>query len=229
MLTRHKLTGVVAALLMGAAVPAGLLLFPARAQAQLPPLPGGAIPVQDLPVETATTDMDTVQEPGILTQTTTTATSVSTGEGTPNFTPINGYLGELNNQLFGILNADNFTGDFPGGEPLENESTPIAEDITSDTIGTYTNAMAIAQSQMNELGGENLSNIEQTSTSTNNLLAALQANTDAVLAVAQQLQLQRQLLATLIVVEATEHAQQLSAVAQARATEERSMHTGETP
>jgi len=197
-----------------------------------PSLPGKAhaqLAVSDAPVEAATADMDTVQEPGILTQTTTTATSVTTGEGAPNFTPINGYLGNLNHQLFSGISPANASGDFPGWISLPADSTPIAKAVTQDCLTTYLAALAIAQSQSNGLGSDNLAQIEQVSTSTNNLLAAVQANTDAVLAVAQGLELERQLLATLITVEATKGAQELSAKAQAEATNTTSWNFGVDP
>ena len=224
---RDNTKAVAAALaIMGAALLTSWL-SPGKARAQIPI--GGAQIVSDPPVETATTDMDTVQEPGILTQTTTTATSVTSGEGAPNFTPINGYLGNLNNQLFSGVSPANASGDFPGWVPLPADSTPVAKAVTQDCLTTYLAALAIAQSQSNGLGSDNLAQIEQVNTSTNNLLAAVQANTDAVLAVAQGLELERQLLATLITVEATKGAQELSAKAQAEATNTTSWNFGVDP
>jgi len=224
---RDNLRDVAAALAIVGAALLACSIFPSKAPAQLP-IPGAQI-VSDPPVETATTDMDTVQEPGILTQTTTTATSVTTGEGAPNFTPINGYLGNLGNQLFSGVNPANAGGDFPGWVPLPADSTPVAKAVTQDCLTTYLAALAIAQSQSNGLGSDNLAQIEQVSSSTTNLLAAVQANTDAVLAVAQGLELERQLLATLITVEAAKGAQELNEKAQEEATNTTSWNLGVDP
>jgi len=76
---------------------------------------------------------------------------------------------------------------------------------------------------------DNLAQIEQVSSSTTNLLAAVQANTDAVLAVAQGLELERQLLATLITVEATKAGEEFNEKAQEEATNARRWNLGVEP
>ena len=225
---RDNLRDVAAALAIVGAALLTCLLSPGKAHAQIPI--GGAQIVSDPPVETATTDMDTVQEPGILTQTTATATSVTTGEGTPNFTPINNYTGGLTTQLFSGINSGNFAQWFPGWKPLPPDSTvSIAIPLSSTVLTTYNAALAIAQSQSNALGSDNLAQIEQVSSSTNNLLTAVQANTDAVLAMAQGLQLERQLLATLITVEATKAGEEFNERAQEEATNARRWNLGVEP
>jgi hypothetical protein len=225
---RDNLKAVAAALAIAGAALFACSISPGQAHAQLP-IPGAQI-VSDPPVETATTDMDTVQEPGILTQTTTTATSVTTGEGAPNFTPINGYLGNLNNQLFSGINSGNFAQWFPGWVPLPTDSTvSVAIPLASTVLTTYNAAFVIAQSQGNALGSDNLAQIEQVSSSTTNLLAAVQANTDAVLAVAQELQLERQLLAKLITVEATKAGEEFNEKAREEATNARRWNLGVEP
>lgn len=180
----------------------------------------GAQIVSDPPVEQATTDMDTVQFPALIQQDTATATSVTTPEGQGNFTPINDYNNNLTSQLFSNINSTDFPVDFPGWVPLPIQATVIAKQITTDVLATYANAIAIAQSQSSALGTDNLSSIEQVSTSTTSLLAAVQANTDAILAVAQGIQAERQLLATLITVEATKAAEELNEKAQEQATDQ---------
>lgn len=190
-----------------------LTFCPKCASAQI-----GAQIVSDPPVEQATADMDTVQFPALIQQDTTTATSVTTGEGGGNFTPINNYNGQLNNQLFSNINSTDFPTDFPGWQHLPNNTSLFAQQITTDVLATYANAIAIAQSQSNVLLSDNLQAIEQVSIGTTSLLAAVQANTDAALAVAQGIQAVRQLLATLVTVEATKAAQELSATAQEQAT-----------
>lgn len=180
----------------------------------------GAQIVSDPPVEQATTDMDTVQFPALIQQDTATATSVTTPEGQGNFTPINDYNNNLTNQLFSSINSQNFTVDFPGWVPLPAESTPLAKQITTDVLNTYGNALSIAQSESNSLGSDNLAAIESSSTGAPGVLAAIQANTDAVVAVAQGIQAERQLLATLITVEATKAAEEVNEKAQDMASEQ---------
>lgn len=164
----------------------------------------GAQIVSDPPVETATTDMDTVQEPGILVQDTATATSVTTGEGSPSYTPINNYLAGLTSEVAGGVNL----ADYPGWEPLPTDSSVVAQKVTGDTMATY-------QAAIREVSGAPeadavFSQIEQVSSSTTNLLAAVQANTDAVIAVGQQIAMERATLQTLIAVETTKAMEELN-------------------
>lgn len=176
----------------------------------------GATIVSDPPVESATTDMDTVQEPGILAQDTLTAQSVTTGGGAGLYTPINGIGSQQNQQLFTA--ATNFSQDFPGWQSLPATSTLHAQQIVSDMLNTYSSALGIAQSQGNELAGEDLSAIEQANASATAVLQALQVNTEAVLALNNQLQMLRQAIIALVTVEATHHAAEISIVAQDRAS-----------
>jgi hypothetical protein len=96
-------------------------------------------------------------------------------------------------------------------------------------LTTYGQALALAQSQEQELQGENFSNIETASSQTTNLLAAMQANTEAILADVQEQQYVRQLIATLITVEATKAGEELNERAQAEATDATSFNGGTMP
>jgi hypothetical protein len=222
MLTRHRLRNrAIAALLVGAVVPAGLLLCPAPAPAQ--------VAVSDAPVEAATADLDTVQEPGILTQTTTTATSVTTGGGGGDYVPNASYIASLDQTLFSGINAQNFADNFPGWEALPANSADLAAGIAAVTLQTYGEAIALAQSQEQELEGEDFSAIETTSSNAPAVLEALQANTEAVLADVQEQQYTRQLLATLITVEATKAGEELNERAQMEATNAMSWNLGAAP
>jgi hypothetical protein len=159
---------------------------------------------------------------GILQQDSTIATSVTTGGGAGNYTPIGGYIANLNQQLFSGVNNQNFAGNFPGWVSLPDTSTLTAEALVKTTLTTYQASIALAQSQEQELEAENFTAIEQTAANTTNVLTALQALTDATLQVAQEVQYERQLMATLITVESTQAAQRLSAKAQEEATSETS-------
>ncbi len=159
---------------------------------------------------------------GILQQDSTIATSVTTGGGAGNYTPIGGYIANLNQQLFSGVNNQNFAGNFPGWVPLPDTSTLTAKALVKTTLTTYQASIALAQSQEQELEAENFTAIEQAAANTTNVLTALQALTDATLQVAQEVQYERQLMATLITVESTQAAQRLSAKAQEEATSETS-------
>jgi len=193
----------VAALFFGAAA----LAWPRPAHAQLGAsavitVPGSV--TSDQPAEQSLADIDTVQLPAILQQDTLTATSVTT-PGTGSFyTPNASLISGLDQQLFSQVNSQNVSTLFPGFQPLPPYTIPTMNTISAATLQTYANALAAAQSQDAELTGENFSGIQQASTSTTYVLAALQANTQAVLQVASEEQYIRQLLITLIEIESNQ-------------------------
>jgi hypothetical protein len=96
-------------------------------------------------------------------------------------------------------------------------------------LTTYGQALATAQSQMQELEGEDFSNIEATLSTTTNLLTATQALGEAVLQNNKEQQYTRQLLATLITVETTKAGEELNERAQEEATDATSFNLGVTP
>ncbi len=231
---RDNLRDVAAALaIVGAALLACSLLFPRKAHAQFSApavvtVPGSV--TSDAPVEQAAGDMDTVQLPAILQQDTNTANSVTTGGGGGDYQPNAQYISSLDEGLFSGVNAQNFGAEFPGWVALPPDSTDtVSIPLVTTVLHTYGQALATAQSQMNELQGESFAPIEQTSTTTTALLTAMQANTEAVLAVGQELQLTRQLVATLITVEATKAAEELNERAQEGATNAMSFNLGTPP
>jgi hypothetical protein len=133
------------------------------------------------------------------------------------YVPDASFINSLNRPLFQNINPQVFDTDFPGWVPPGNDSTTAAVNLTAATLQTYKAAMLATQSQMTELAGENFSNIESASLSAASVLAAIQANTDAVLQVAAQIQLLRQQQATQTMVETTQAAQQMSLWAQEKA------------
>lgn len=133
------------------------------------------------------------------------------------YVPNASFINSLNQPLFQNINPQVFDTDFPGWVPPGNDSTTAAVNLTAATLQTYKAAMLATQSQMTELAGENFSNIESASLSAASVLAAIQANTDAVLQVAAQIQLLRQQQATETMVETTQAAQQMSLWAQEKA------------
>ncbi|MBV8356937.1 MAG: hypothetical protein JO189_03240, partial [Deltaproteobacteria bacterium] len=141
--------------------------------------------------------------------------SLTTPETNQNFTPINDYL----SGLVTVMNQNVSPDDFEGWEPLSDTSTEDAATITDDTLGTYKTALSTAQSVAASSANDGFTQIETSSQTTPYVLAALQANTEAVLALGQQVQLGNQLLASLVAVEAIHHMQELDAVARMQASQ----------
>jgi hypothetical protein len=182
----------------------------------LPGVPGACGPcVTDPPTEFSTEE---------------SAYSLITGGGGGWYEPNATYISSLDQGLFSAVNSQNFTQYFPGWLALPPNSTDTeAKPVTAVTLATYLNAFNVVQSQMTELQGESFSAIEQKSSTATALLTATQANTEAVLAVAQGIQYERQLLATLIVVEATKAAEELNADAREQATNATQFNLGVAP
>jgi hypothetical protein len=149
--------------------------------------------------------------------------SLSKGGGAGSFKSNGAYLSGLNNTLFSGITSSNFLQDFPGWMPLPPNSSDLAKQITTTTMTTYASAFADAQSQMTELAAESFTGLEQLNGAGVAVLYELQVNAEIELQILNQLQLQRQLLADLVVVEATAHAEALNERAQAMATHQAAM------
>lgn len=207
------------------------LIFPVAAFAQF----GGTVitapgsVTSDAPVEQNTAGI--LQTDGqILTQDTLTATSVTTGGGGGFYTPNASFISSLDQGLFSGINSQDFNQWFPGWVALPPNSTDaVAIPLTTTVLTTYGNALALAQSQEQELGGEDFSNIEADSAGATAVLQAIQANTEAVLANVQEQQYTRQLLAALLTVEATKAGEELNERAQEQATTDTQFNFGLTP
>ena len=215
--------GLIGLAITGAVVLGYSLLFAAPAHAQLA--------VSDAPAEASLADMDTVQEPGILQQSTNAATSLTTAGGAGAWQSLAPYYAQLNNNLAsGIPDANTFAADFPGFQLLPPDVLPLDQNITTQSLNTYAGALTIAQTQLNDLGGEDshLSGIEACNHSVVAVLQAIQCNTEAQLAVAQREQMNGQLLATLLTVETVKAAEELDERAQAVATSSTSLTTAAT-
>jgi len=218
-----------AALLMGAAA----LAWPPAAHAQL----GGVEAVVTVPAsvesdpaaEASLTDIDTAQLPAILQQQTSTALSLTTPGGSGFYTPSASLISGLDQQLFAEVNSQNASTLFPGFQPLSYYTIPALQVISSAALRTYANALAAGQSQDAELNGENFSGIERASAGTTYTLTAIQANTEAALQVASELQYVRQLLITLIEIEATKASEEMNERSQEAATSVAHFNGGTTP
>jgi hypothetical protein len=185
--------------------------------------------VTDTLAEYSLMDIDTVQLPGILQQDTTTATSLTTPGGGGVYTPNAALISSLDQQLFAQVNSQNASTLFPGFQPLPNYTLATLKAISTGTLQTYAAALAAVQSQDAELSGESFASIENTSAGTTYALTAIQANTEAALQVASELQYVRQLLITLIEIEATKASEEINERSQEVATSATHFNGGTTP
>jgi len=221
----ENLRDLLAALgIIGAAILLWALLTASPAQAQLA--------VSDAPVEAATADMDQVQEPGILQQDTLSATSLTTGGGGGLFSPFGSTLATWSANLNqGINDPVSLVSWMPGWYPLPPNAAQVAAAVTQLTLNTCAGAIAVANAQTKNFANEDaqLAQIEAHSSQATAMLQATQANTEAILALNQQVQMQRQLEATHITLEAVAVGEQLQERAAAGATTETSLLLGEAP
>jgi hypothetical protein len=223
---RDNLMDVAAALaIVGAAILAFSLIFPAKARAaQFSLLPGKALtPIPSSP-GFAVSDQATELNTDIA------ATSLTTGGGGGDYQPNGAFIATLDQSLFSGINTQNFAHWFPGWQALPPNSTDtVSIPMTATVLQTYGQALALAQSQEQELEGEDFSNIEATLSDTTDLLTATQAVGEAVLQNNKEQQYVRQLLATLITVETTRAAEELNERAQESATNAMSFNLGVAP
>src|SRR5690242_16580666 len=145
----------IAAVLVAAAMLVWSLLQPKIAYAQF----GGTVITAPGSV---TSDQVTEQNTAsILRQDSTIATSVSSGGGGGDYQPNSQFIASLDQSLFSGINTQNFATWFPGWQALPSNSTDtVAIPLATAVLTTYGQALALAQSQEQELEGENFSNIE---------------------------------------------------------------------
>jgi hypothetical protein len=185
--------------------------------------------VTDTLAEYSLMDIDTVQLPSVLQQETTTATSLTTPGGGGVYTPNAALISSLDQQLFAQVNSQTAGALFPGFQALPSATLASLQSISTGTLQTYAAALAAAQSQDAELKGESFAGIENTSAGTTYALTAIQANTEAALQVASELQYVRQLLITLIEIEATKASEEMNERSQEIATTSTHFNGGTTP
>jgi hypothetical protein len=139
-----------------------------------------------------------------------------------------GYLQSLQQNLGRGISSQQFPNTFPGWSPLGPNAAQTAKQIADAALTTYAGAISVAEQQGQNFAAEDaqLARISAQSHAVPSVLAAIQANTDAALANAQQTQLLRQQLNALIVIEATKAAFQLNNLAQAGATTAKSHNMG---
>lgn len=197
---------------------------------------GGEI-VTDPPVEQNTSNMvgqlttadNTLAS--ILTADQATATSVTTAGEAGLFQGVAGFLDTLDSDFNNTVNAQVFTAIFPGWMPLPPNSISQDQTIAKLGLATYQVALQIAANQAADFDSEDshFGTIEAANGASSAVLQAIQANTEAVLAAAQQTQMERQLLIALITVEATRSGEELNERAQQGATAAQAANQGISP
>jgi P-type conjugative transfer protein TrbJ len=143
-----------------------------------------------------------------------------------------GYLASLGSNLNGGINsAQLLSGNFPGWVALPATATQNAKQVATVALATYAGALAAAQQQAAGFSNEDshLGAIETDNQFVTGVLQAVQANTEAQLAVAQQVQLLRQLVVMQITLEATRAGEELNERAQGQATSATSYNLGVAP
>jgi conjugal transfer/entry exclusion protein len=103
--------------------------------------------------------------------------------------------------------------------------------MSTVALNTYAGALTAAQQQAQNFPKEDaqLNQIEAASSQSTALLQALQANTEAQLAVVQQIQRERELLIALINMQAVHYAEDLDERGQAAATTAMALNLGVAP
>ena len=230
MITTNSRGLLAAPAIIGATTLVYSLLFATPALAQLA--------VSDVPTETNTgkiaSDLSTTNSTlgNILTQDTSTAKSVTTGGGAGAWQSNAGYLNSLAANLNnGISSPSVFNANFPGWLALPFNSTQLSKQVSAISLKTYAGALVAVRQQVNGFAAEDshLSGIEQTNQSVTTVLQGQQMIVEAILALCQQVQLERQLLVTQVTLEATKAGEEAQRASQQQATLAQSNNLGVTP
>ena len=123
-----------------------------------------------------------------------------------------------------------FNADFPGMTPPPANAAARARELAAVTLGTLAGALAVGQQQAAHFNYENgqLSALESKNQNAQGALQAIQTTNEILLAEAQQLQLMRQLLITLINAEGVYNGHRLNMEAQAAAQSGEFLSSGGT-
>ena len=222
---------------LGAAAMLGSLLLTAPAQAQLA-VSDAATEGNTTAIQANTTNM--VQQLSQVNQTfgqdlqenTQSAQSLTTPGGAGIWTGQAQYLSSLMQTLAsGVADPQTFVATYPGWFDPGADAIYTAESLVMHTLNTYSAALGVVQSQAADFGPEDshLGTIESCNAGATSVLMAMQCNTEAQLAVAQQTQLQRQLLMTLITTMAVASGEQLNEKSQVQAANAVNFNLGAMP
>jgi hypothetical protein len=167
-----------------------------------------------------------------LQENTQSAQSLTTPGGAGIWTGQAQYLSSLMQTLAsGVADPQTFATTYPGWFDPGADAIYTAESLVTHTLNTYSAALGVVQSQAADFGPEDshLGTIESCNAGASSVLMAMQCNTEAQLAVAQQTQLQRQLLMTLITTMAVASGEQLNEKSQVQAANAVNFNLGVMP
>jgi hypothetical protein len=167
-----------------------------------------------------------------LQENTQSAQSLTTPGGAGIWTGQAQYLSSLMQTLAGgIADPQTFAATYPGWFDPGADAIYTAESLVRHTLNTYSAALGVVQSQAADFGPEDshLGTIEVCNAGASSVLMAMQCNTEAQLAVAQQTQLQRQLLMTMITTMAVASGEQLNEKSQVQAANAVNFNLGVMP
>jgi hypothetical protein len=162
----------------------------------------------------------------------TTALSVTTPGDPGLYQGVSQYLDTLNGELTGAgISAAVMAVMFPGWVPLLPDAIPQDASIATMGLATYQAAVQVAQTQATDFDAESvyLASIESANVGSTGLLQAIQISTEAQLATATQIQMLRQLMISLITIEALRNSEELNERAQAGATSAQTISLGISP
>jgi hypothetical protein len=156
---------------------------------------------------------------GSVTQDALVEQSLTTGEGTPNFTPNAQTISTLDQTLFPSDGASPQI--FPGWESCAPDCTDAGEAIDNAVMATYQGAFSVAQQQEQQLisEGDQAGTIDSNVAATTDVLAALQGVADLLAMQVQEERYIRQQNDTIITLLATHYSQDLNDSMQQLATQ----------
>jgi hypothetical protein len=167
-----------------------------------------------------------------LNENTQTAFSLITGGGAGAWQSNASYLASLASNLSGGINSPQvFASNFPGWQALPANATQLAKQVSLIALKTYAGALGTAQQQAAGFTSEDshLAGIEQVNQSLTTVLQGQQLIVEAILALCQQVQLERQLQVTQVILEATRSGEELNERAQSQATAMTNLNLGVSP
>jgi len=143
-----------------------------------------------------------------------------------------GYLASLAANLNGGINTPQlFASNFPGWQTLPANSTELSKQVSAVALKTYVGALGTALQQAAGFINEDnhFAGIEQTNQSVTTVLQGQQVIVEAILALCQQVQLERQLQVTQIILESTKAGEELNERTRQQATAVTNLNLGVTP
>jgi len=171
---------------------------------------------------------DEIHQPLVLTnqraqiaQETISAHSLTVGGGAGMFRGLSGYLGDLTHNLDpGVSTTQRFGVSFPGPLAKGPGQTTNDKQMAQQMLASYSGALQTAQQQANGFADEDsqLETIEARNQSCVTMLCQQQVTTEAVLALAQQVQLSRQLELTHLMIDAVSHGYEINEFAREHQT-----------